>query len=241
MKFFRELFETPIQLVWTVARIMGNGSLFLYCVIPYVLGAVGFISLLILSYSNREAISTYLFNVHSGFALAAASWSIFVFSIFASSLLALLIVVALAGFFVEEFVDKLLVLEGLKVETKISLSFILKSTLRGLVDAARRFCYLAILGIVLLAFGFFPLLYIPSLILGFFVVGGDLVNLPLSLMGIKFGARFKLMRNHFGSCVILGVLFSLALLIPFGGIIFLPLAYGVAVLKIVNWKVQSIP
>ena len=226
----------PLQLLHAAVKILNHKTLLLLCMVPYAVGITTFIGSVVLGFSYRDEIATYALGSPSGWLGQVLGFGFALINIFLSGILSLIVVIGFCGFFIEEFVDAILIEKGLKTGTPFSVGYLVSSTLRGLVDSLKRLLSLGIFAFIVFIASFFPPLYIPTLLLGAWLVGIDLFDMPLRLLNLPFGTRLKVINGHKLDSLIFGGYFSITLLIPFTGILLLPLFQWVACQRISGWS-----
>lgn len=231
----------PFQYISAFFRIISDFKLLLWCIIPYLLGIISFLIFLFLSYDYRTEIAAFVLPsslVNYGTIFA---WALFVLNWFVSAVLSIFVMLILGGFFIENFIDEALRKKGLHAPPSSGMAAYLNSLFRGLKDSLLRSLVYGILALLIFTFSFFPPLAFLVLLFAAFAIGYDLLDMPLSLLGFRAGSRLKLIMDHKLEALVLGALFSALMLVPLGGIIFLPLAYMVAVDKVAEWEPQTTP
>lgn len=225
----------PFLFLRSVPVICGSKKLLSLCLIPYLIGCVSFCIYVFCAFYFREDLSGLLVS-EEGWLSTSLTWLLFFVNIALSSVLALITTITIGAFFIESFIVELLIREGLFKEEDESILSAIKSILRELKDDLKRLLVVALLTVLMLLAGLFgPLAVVPP-VLGAFLVGYDILDLPLLLLKTSFRQRWGLVRRHILDVLALGALFSLFLFIPFGGIIFLPAAYYAAVMRIAAWS-----
>jgi hypothetical protein len=73
-------------------------------------------------------------------------------------------------------------------------------------------------------------------LLGATYLGCDLIVSPLSALGVPFREQWSIVRSHKTEVLLSGMLFSLVLVIPLGGLFLLPIGYLMGVEKITRWR-----
>ncbi len=225
----------PLQIIKAAYRILAHRTLLLLCLVPYGVGILTFIASVSLGFAYRDEFAAFTIGTASGWLAQIIAYGFVLVNFLLSGILSLVVVIAFCGFFVEEFVAVILVEKGLKQETPFTFSFFIESTIRGLFDGIKRVLSLGIFGVILFIAGFFPPLYIPALLIGAWLVGVDLLDMPLRLLEIPFRERFKALKAHKLECLAFGAYFSAILIIPFAGIFLLPLFQWVACQSVDGW------
>ncbi|MCB0318494.1 MAG: hypothetical protein KDD56_07030, partial [Bdellovibrionales bacterium] len=102
-----------------------------------------------------------------------------------------------------------------------------------------RIIYITFLSLLTFACSFIPFLIIFPFLLTSFIVGLDIINLPLSLIQIPIRERIKIAQKHSLETCLLGALFTLSAFIPFLGIVLYPGFINIAVELISSWKLEE--
>jgi len=235
-----DLVTMPLQLLAALRTILSSRRLFLLCLVPWLVGLVSFPLYGALLVSWRDEVAA-LFVTPGGWLSAALEWVAAILGVLLATILSLLTVLLLAGVFLEELVEVLLATRGLRPEEPETLSAIAGAFARAIRDDLIRLgCILGLTLLAILMSLIPPLLVLPAII-GFFLVGWDIVDLPLALMRVPFRERWRVVRGHAAQVVVLGAVMSLFLIIPFGGIVMAPLMYVLGVDRVARWGVRAVP
>ncbi len=160
----------------------------------------------------------------------------YIVCILLSSVISVLVMFSISGTFIEFFISNAFPRYGF-IEPDIPLkpAALLKSLIRSTVNSLKKLVVICLLSIAMLICTFFPILLIfPSLITAF-LTGYDLVSTPLALLEVPFSESWNGVKSHFLEVMTLGGCLFLCMLIPLGGVIFLPALYLVALKHIKNW------
>ena len=239
MKPLSDVAMFPINFISKVFMILGDKKLLFYCLIPLLVGIGAFITSVFLSVDYRDQIVSLIFSSAPHWVLTILSWGFVLLSIIISGVLSLFVSSAVNGFIIEEFIDELLLRKKLKAEVPFSITLLIRATLRGLVDSGRRLLLVIVVLLLIFVAGLFLPLYIFSLVFSALLIGADLFYLPLTLLNIPFRSRIEILKSHKWDLFLFGGFFSLILLIPLGGILFLPVMYGLAVDRIGEWQLTK--
>ena len=234
------LAKIPYWLLAGLTKIFTRRKLFILNAIPYLIGILSFFFFSGLSFSLKdEFISLFLSNESSWYFISL-SWLAFLFSIAISAALSLLTYLLLGSIFIEFATEELLRLSGFAVPEHDRFKDLAWAILKSFKDDGVRLVYITVLSILMFVCSFFPLLTIIPIILTAFIVGLDLLNLPLALLEIPISKRLKLTQGHFIETCALGGLFTVCALVPFLGIILYPAFLNVSVELITRWKQQKL-
>lgn len=144
-----------------------------------------------------------------------------------------LAILLLAGFFVELFIEQVFKKRGLK---PIHAPSLFGAILRLIKDETAKIILIALLGITALVTAFIPVLTPISIILGALIIGFELFDQPLTLLGLKFKDRLKMESKHLLVILALGAAFSLSAVIPFLPILLLPVGSLTAIRIFESWQ-----
>jgi CysZ protein len=233
-----KLLNIPFEYLRAAFTICTDRKLLSLCLIPYLIGFIVFLVLCSLSFFYRHDLAA-LFVSEPNWIGTAAAWGLFLINIFISALLAVVAALTLGAFYIESFIAELLNRKALLAEGQESIVKMISSTLRSLKDDVLRLIYILIFTILIMISGFFPPLAAIPVALGCFLIGLDIIDLPLVLLEIPFKDRWSLAKQHFVEITATGAVFSLILFIPLGGIFFMPVAYYVGVTKVAEWDIPS--
>jgi len=229
----------PALFVSSTLKIVFTPKLLFLCLIPYLIGIIAFCGFSWTFFEYRHEIANLLFSYPAEWMETLASWIGFIFTIFISAFLALLVALALGGIFIEGVIEHVLQERGLLSEKPFSLSGFSVSIIRSLRDDLFRIICFTFLSILFFIFGLIPPLALLPLLFGLFTLGYNLIDLPLALLEIPFKKRLRLAKQVWLELLALGGIFALLLLIPLAGIIFLPIAYLVAVERLAVWNAKT--
>jgi uncharacterized protein involved in cysteine biosynthesis len=225
----------PFQFAAALFEIVSDPKLRRWCVIPYLIGVTVFTAAFYTSYEYKLAIADYVLSFIGLEGAAWLSWVVLILGIFICAILAVGAMLVFGGIFIENFIEEAFNKHGVPSLQEKGISAYLKSVLRGLRDGLLRLVVYGTISLLALSTSFVPPLSLFFTLLGGFTLGVDLFELPLSLLGHRFSERVKLVFSHKLEAFSLGMFFSLFLIVPLGGVIFLPLAYLVAVKRIARW------
>lgn len=159
-------------------------------------------------------------------------------SIFAATFLSFLVVLGLGSFFIELFIEKVLESRGMK--SKLEIAF-LPSLIRGLKDDFSKTIILLVISILLLIAGFIPILVPFVFLFGAFIVGFEILELPLLLLNQPLGQRIKASIKIWPKTLMIGLIFSIIAFVPFLALLLMPIGYVIAIDQIKEDKLYSLP
>ena len=207
----------------------------MWCIIPYLIGIVSFFIFIYFSWDYRSEIGHYLIPGWLSSVEWIFAWLILFLNVIISAVMSLIVTLIFGGFFIENFIAEALHEHSLEVYSASGLNGYLASLWRGIRDSIIRIVVYGSLSILTLAFSFIPPLALLVAVVGGFAIGFDLFEQPLSLLGFQMKRRISIITAHKLETLALGLLFSVMMIIPFGAVLFLPLAYHVAVSRISAW------
>ena len=154
-----------------------------------------------------------------------------------SSITSVLTMFAVSGTFIEFFISNAFPRYGfIEPDLPLKPAALLGSILRSTINSLKKLIVVCFLSIIMLICSFIPILLIfPSLITAF-LTGYDLVNTPLALLEVPFDESWHAVKSHMIEVMALGGCLFLCMLIPLGGVIFLPALYLVAIKHLEKWK-----
>ena len=239
MKSLEKALITPFQFLSSFGAILTTASLRSTIVIPCLLGLISAGAFIGLFFGYKQELFVWLYGPEHN---TISSVLYVLYSIagpIAAAIAAILIMLIVGAVFIDTLIARAFQLLGVEVLVPKGLTGAIKSLGRGLIDAVRwTLLALLILAISIIC-SLIPVLWPVPFILTAISLGLLLIDLPLSILGVPFGDRVALGFKHFLELIALGGCFSVLLIIPFGGILFLPIGYHVAVTKIVRWKFES--
>lgn len=199
---------------------------------PVKIGIVSFFLSVILFYLFRNNVAEVLAQTSSQVLHALLVWGLFIINILISGVIAIVSAI-IGGAFYFDTLSMLLLKRRKIIETEIQRSF--RAELgRVATYTAVRLLIGGVWGTLFLLSLFVPIVSVPVLLLGFLLMGIDVLSSPLAAMAD--GSRiFSVAWRHLIDTVLIGVLFSGTLLIPFGGLLLLPALYGYSVERMARW------
>lgn len=231
----RYIVSIPVDYLKTTLRLLGTRALLMRCAVPYVVGLVSFLGVWITGIFYRNEIVAWFFDLESNWLSILGAFGAVVLAFFAASIAAVLLVSIIGGVFIEGIAEFFLREGGIRAPEHTGVLSIAKSVLRGFKDDVLRLVYIAVISVLLLLTGFFPLLAFFPILVGAFMVGWDLVDLSFALLEVPFKERWRLVKAHWGQVTVLGGTFLVVALIPLGAIIAYPIGHAVAAKRIATW------
>lgn len=241
----RQAFLIPAEVIGAFGEILISPKLWIYLLPQYIVGLGS-------GYLIFASLWEILFPTFSGyFSFELTGWPKFItllvswFSNGFAYLITLILsgigsvigayiaIMVLTGFFVELFIEHSLKKRG---QTPFQSPSFINSLLRSLKDESRKLLIFGILGIIIIISALIPILAPISFILGSLLLGFEIFDLPLTLIGFRFMERLKIARAHLVPVLTLGVLCSLVAVIPLLPILLLPVGYLTALRSALDWR-----
>lgn len=237
--------KIPAEVIGAFGEIVISPKLWAYLLPQYIVGlGSGYLIFTVLWEILFPIFSNYFtFELTNwpGFIISVISWlggglaylATLIISGLGSVIGAYTAIMVLTGFFVELFIEQALRKRG---QTPFHSPSFVNSLMRILKDESRKLILFTILGVIIIITAFIPLLTPISFLLGSLLLGFEIFDLPLTLIGLRFTERFKIIRQHFLPVLTLGALGSLVAIIPFLPILLLPIGYLAALRSAINWR-----
>jgi uncharacterized protein involved in cysteine biosynthesis len=232
----RSVARLPLDLIHGIGVILGNRKLLSLCLVPVTIGSLAFLASIICSFIYKEEISWALFSAGAGTLQFFLSWLVFLALFAVSGLISYLVAIMVGSFALEAFAEEVFRRHGRDPPVTKGFGAYARVLLRGVIDALVQLFVFGFVAVLFFALSFIPLLHLIPLILGALVLGYTLVDLPLTVLGLRFKRRLAIANCHKFEIFIIGLLYSFALPFPFAGILLLPPAYYVAIGRIVQWE-----
>lgn len=225
----RAVISTPVALISACHTLSRHRSLQYLYLRPYLLGLTLFLSLVSGAYIYREQIGAYISSEPGIIAFSV----VIVTSVLSASVIAFLSLLITSELLLDSFLVKAFSLKG--VEKGEGGGNLFRSAISSLLVVALRIVIISFLFILTLAsFVLAPLVPVAWM-LNVIYLGCELIISPLTALQLPYRKQFSLIKHHKLEVVLLGLLFTVILLIPFAGLFVLPLAYLTAIEKIVRW------
>jgi uncharacterized protein involved in cysteine biosynthesis len=234
--FLTEIASLPLRFVRAAGAILAGGRLLRLCLAPVLIGCVAAALCIALAFGLRHELASVFIDASRPWLRALLSWLLFFLSFLLSGVAALLAASIFGSIFIESFIEEVYHRHGVELPASRNLISLIKSTVRAVKDDLIRILYVAICLLLVFLAGLVPFLFFIPPLAGAFLTGASLLDLPLALSGMRLRQRWRVIRAHGSEVLALGAVFLALLLVPFGGILFLPVAYYVAVQKVVGWN-----
>jgi uncharacterized protein involved in cysteine biosynthesis len=215
-------------------RVLSDRSTRRLVVLPPLAGVLSFFVFLVVAWSFRKNLALLLFGPHTLlpdlFTVAAAA--------LAASFGALVVMFGALDWSARAILRSALEAHNLQ---PVRRAHWLGSTLRELVEAVVRLFLLLFVGFLLLLGLAFPGINILVFLASALYLGGDVVGMSLSYAHVALPDQMRVVRDHLLEVMLLGVIISFALCVPFLGIILIPLSSVVAAERICDWVKRGDP
>jgi uncharacterized protein involved in cysteine biosynthesis len=232
----KTLFAVPTALVRGVRDILTDRKLVSYCIVPIIIGIVSFLIGLVVTWEWRNELTATLFGAHQGiFGYLSGMLAILV-GIALSALSSWLVSLGLGAYFIDALAERLLVRYGLMAPTAESLTALVRTVSRGVIESIKRLVAIGALSILFLIFGWIPLFTIPLLALSAFLAGADILDIPQAVMQRTFRERLALTFQHKLWCLSIGAVFLVSLVIPFATLLVLPPLVAATIVRMDEWR-----
>ena len=173
-------------------------------------------------------VSGLLVNAGTGFwasALAAGAQSLaFIFGLICSGVITFALGTWLASPFNSLLAEKALVYFGAKEDKPFEMSLWLRTTLKMAVIGMVRSAILLIFGALLFLLSFVPVLHLPILFVGFFIMSTDCLDYSLETLEYDLKGRFRYYFQHFPQISGFATALGLTFLVPGLSFLLMPAA-----------------
>ncbi|MCB0339310.1 MAG: EI24 domain-containing protein [Bdellovibrionales bacterium] len=244
------IFQIPYRYITSAFEILRTPRYIRPLLIPYIIGLIAFISTFVFAYVYADSWLLTLLPTPSTpdpgmiARITHATLSFFtellgfIICAFVALIVSVLGALLLGGVFVEQFIERVLRDRGLLVDSleEKGLGHLAAVTLRSLIDEGRKVLFLCAFAVLMLLFGFLPGGPIIVFLFGAYIVGSEILDLPLALLRLPFRQRWKISFSHRLETFTIGLTYALASLIPLVGLVLFPVAYLVAIDRIKEWK-----
>jgi len=225
----RAVISTPAALFRACGTLLHHRSLQYLYLRPYLFGFTLFLSLITGSYIYREQVAGLISN-EPGFIAVSV---VLVSAVLSASLIAFLALLVTSELLLDSFLLKAFSLKG--VEKHSSSTPLVREVATSTIAICVRLCIIACLFVCTLSSFVFPPVAPIAWSLNVLYLGGELFISPLTALNLPYRRQLRLLRNHKSEVVMMGLLFTALLIIPFAGLFILPLAYLTAIEKISRW------
>jgi uncharacterized protein involved in cysteine biosynthesis len=234
----RELAAVPLQAFKAALTIIRSPRLLLLSIIPTVCGIIAFFVALYFFFDWRRDLAVWLIGDTYNWLEVVLSWILFFVNFFTSGVIALIVSSLLGGVFIEAFIEESLKINGMQLNQPFSMARLARTIKRSAKEGLVRLLILCVvMGCFLIAM-IFPPASILAIFLSAALLGFDIFDLPASMLDHPLSFRTHLARSYPLTYLGLGGLMTLALAVPLGGVIFMPVAYYLAVIKLAGWGVR---
>lgn len=238
-KLLAELISLPFSVLSAVSQILTTGALRKHYIVPLLLGIVAYIGCVVIFVLYRHDIGQLLFPGGSGVTDTIVSSIIVILGFVLSGIASLLVTIVCGAISIEYFVEAGLKHYGVPLPPSTSVSGGLLTVARSLVDALLTGTILTFISVVTLITSFFPVLWIPTFLIGALVLGWSVFDIVLGMARVHFFERSRIIRTNLSEVLPIGLFISIVSILPFGSALFLPVAYLVAAKKLAIWKVHD--
>jgi hypothetical protein len=232
---FKLAITIPFLVIKTLKVILFTPKLLFLTSLPGMLGFVIFAILSYFSVANKTWIYSLTGLDFNSWYADAASWLLALVSVFISAVLALLIVNIILGFVIEILIENFTFKANIIREGLIELPWY-KSFLKIAINETILLLIFTILTLLALLLSFIPPLALLGFILSTIVGGYSLCNLVLVINQDSLRNRIHYPIKWPMTCFVIGLLFSSLLVIPFIGMLFIPILYCTAVLIVAKTR-----
>ena len=230
---FKLAIKIPFLVLKTIRIILFTPKLLFLTSLP---GMLGFLIFAILSYFS-VANKTWIYSLtgldFNSWYAGIASWMLALLSVFISAVLALLLVNIILGFVIEILIDSFSKKAEVVREHLEDLPWY-KSLFRVAINETVLLFIFTILTLLALLLGFIPPLALLGFMLSTIVGGYSICNLVLVINQDSLRNRVRYPIKWPITCFVLGIFFSALLVIPFIGMLLIPILYCTAVLIVAN-------
>ena len=208
-----ELFRTFADLAYGIRVILSDRRAFIFSILPAVIGVGTFFVTIGVSFGWRREMAAMIWTPSSPILLSIWSFVIFISSIVIAGVISYGAMLALGGIFLELLVEHVMRSEGMIPDTG-ALPFlcsvrdsVIRAAIFGGVFAGTILC------------AFIPPLFIAGILVNIFVLGANLVDLPLALLSVPLKARLRAPLSHASAVLPLGIAAAALTAVPVLGMI----------------------
>lgn len=228
----------PLELVRASWRIASTPKLLRWCLLPWLLGGLTSLALIIAVFYHFSTFAALLGLDPGGMTGTVVG----VLGVGVGGLCAALggyvITVILGSFFFDHLIEEVLAEHGVLPPTASALNERIRRFLYGLVGDGVIVALIIALTVVGMITSLIPPLVFLSLGLGAVVLGFEMFDKPLVILGSPLRSRLRTVRHHPLETVFLGALGLGVAVIPFANLITLPVFYLVATERVLLWQKQ---
>ncbi|RMG45537.1 MAG: hypothetical protein D6719_00100 [Candidatus Dadabacteria bacterium] len=237
--------SSAFGLLWTVTsaalKIFTSPRLLSLYLAPLLSGLLTLIGLLTVFWTNISEITAHLSSYLPDWLSLPTSIMVFILTLPVSTVAAVLVMNVAGAFFIEMLIDSALKSGGVTPDQPENFITVLRSTIRALRDDLVRIIVFFILTLFATLLAVFPPLSALPFLVGLFLLGYNMYDLPLALAGFCLKERLYISFKHATEVLLMGTVFSLMLVAPFGGLLFLPVGYYAAAERVAGWLNHSRP
>jgi uncharacterized protein involved in cysteine biosynthesis len=197
---------------------------------PYVVGFVTFVACATALIWSRDWTEALLFTDPGWM----ATMIVIIISLILSSIISVTCLLSSAELLLGSFLVEAFRLKG--ISPRVTDGNMIRSFAANALEITVRLLLLTGLAALSITSFFFPPLAVVTWLLGATYLGCDLIVSPLSALGVPFREQWSIVRSHKTEVLLSGMLFSLVLVIPLGGLFLLPIGYLMGVEKITRWR-----
>jgi uncharacterized protein involved in cysteine biosynthesis len=196
------------------------------CIKPWIIATISYLLFAGLAYATYSPILNLLVTEPTGF--LATLWFYFIGAVLIFFLLACVIllsfvaVMIFASVYQIEIASKILAENGLEVA--INNQGVIKQTGKTALIEMGKLLWLLPLGFLILLLSFSTILTPVALILGAWVLAYEFTDVSLEALGLNFRKRLSFASKNFLPLSIFGLVLTMIWLIPFAGILMIPVA-----------------
>ena len=227
------------NLPYSLMRVLFTPRLLLICMVPYFIGLLAFASSIPITLSFRDEIATYVFSAPDTWYSTLFEWLLIPIAFLVSGIFAFLAIMAFAGWFLEFLIQDAFRLREFHFREDPKLRELPAAIMKGILDDGKRLAVLVPITLLTLISSLFPLLSIIPLILTSFVLGFDVFDGCLASAGYRFSERWRVIKAHLLSIIVLGAGFTLILLLPVANVLLLPIIYHASALTLSDWNIDD--
>ena len=232
----RRIVALPFDLIRMGVRVFFSFQLLRWCLLPWAVGGVvSALSLGTLVYHSGEIASLFGLDP-SGIVGGVVSLLGVGFGAILAALLGYLAALVAGGFFFDFLIEEYLAAGQHPYRPNLSTTARFRQVIAGWCEDLALLGALAFVTIVATISSIFPPLAIISVILGASILGFEMIDKPLAILGARVPERIKAARDHPVETISLGLLGMTVAVIPLLNLVTLPLFYLVATQRVIQWQ-----
>ena len=236
------LITLPKDLLTGIAALFASRELRACALAPIKWGILLFVLSLIGVFWWREDIANFIAQPSAGWLHVLISWSFVLCGIVLSGIAAVFGIAIGGVFYFDRLATRLLIRRGV-VDAAADTSLVVETSRQLLFLFVR--ILLSIVWVLLFVVSLlFPVLTLIVTIFGVALLGLDVYSSPLAILRNHPSCRWpyslwSVLYRHPIDTLAVGLLFSAALLIPLGGLLFVPVLYSFAVERLARWNLVT--